>query len=109
MSDLMNTATIANLMETAFLVEVTKVRDTSKDGKIHSARYGSLAGGRPASVQVLCLGNEMLSISLMVAGAGDFSVNMKMFADEATPQKVDRVIGYLKRQHNKAVSSFIPF
>lgn len=62
---------------------------------------GRLDNNRPATVRVSKDG-EMLTVSLLVPGAGDMSIRFTLFADEATEERIERYLNHYLGLHKEA-------
>lgn len=70
--------------------------------------HGYLPSGRIASVRVHET-DGMLSAVLGVPGGGGLGASFKIFADDATPERVTRYIEHIYLAHQKAKAKWVPY
>lgn len=70
--------------------------------------HGRLASGRIASVRVRET-DGMMSVVLGVPGGGGLGTSFRIFADEATSERVTRYVEHMYLTHKKALSEWVPY
>lgn len=102
----MTLKSISELAVKTFLATAEETT-TRKMGQITNlSTYGRLAIDRPASVRVVKDG-EMLSVRLNVSGGGELSTGFTIFADEATPERIERYLNHYAGIHRTASEKWV--